>query len=137
MRLKTKITLGVLFLYFMLLLVSVLGYYYLTNLNIKSRTILEDNYESLEYNKNMLASLDALSLDRTSALQRFEHNLEQQEGNITEAGEGPATEQVRKAFERLKQDTANPAKDLQAIRQSVYVIMDLNMQAIVGKNERV
>jgi len=72
MRLKTKITLGVLFLYFMLLLVSVLGYYYLTNLNIKARTILEDNYESLEYNKNMLASLDALSLDRSSALQRFE-----------------------------------------------------------------
>jgi len=137
MRLKTKITLGVLFLYFMLLLVSVLGYYYLTSLNIKARTILEDNYESLEYNKNMLASLDALSLDRSSALQRFEHNLQQQERNITEAGEGAATEQVRLAFERLKQDTANPAKHLQAIRQSIYVIMDLNMQAIVGKNERV
>jgi len=137
MRLKTKITLGVLFLYFMLLLVSVLGYYYLTNLNIKARTILEDNYESLEYNKNMLASLDALSLDRSSALQRFEHNLQQQERNITEAGEGAATEQVRRAYERLKQDTANPAKHLQAIRQSIYVIMDLNMQAIVGKNERV
>ena len=137
MRLKTKITLGVLFLYFMLLLVSVLGYYYLTSLNIKARTILEDNYESLEYNKNMLASLDALSLDRSSALQRFEHNLQQQERNITEAGEGAATEQVRQAFERLKQDTANPAKHLQAIRQSIYVIMDLNMQAIVGKNERV
>jgi len=137
MRLKTKITLGVLFLYFMLLLVSVLGYYYLTNLNIKARTILEDNYESLEYNKNMLASLDALSLDRSSALERFEHNLQQQERNITEAGEGAATEQVRRAYERLKQDTANPAKHLQAIRQSIYVIMDLNMQAIVGKNERV
>ncbi|HEY1167132.1 MAG TPA: ATP-binding protein [Chitinophaga sp.] len=121
----------------MLLLVSVLGYYYLTNLNIKARTILEDNYESLEYNKNMLASLDALSLDRSSALQRFEHNLQQQERNITEAGEGAATEQVRRAYERLKQDTANPAKHMQAIRQSIYVIMDLNMQAIVGKNERV
>lgn len=137
MRLKTKITLGVLFLYFMLLLVSVLGYYYLTNLNVKARTILEDNYESLEYNKNMLAALDVLPLDRTSALQRFEHNLQQQERNITEAGEGPATGQVRLAFERLQQDTANPAKHLQAIRQSIYVIMDLNMQAIVGKNERV
>jgi signal transduction histidine kinase len=137
MRLKTKITLGVLFLYFMLLLVSVLGYYYLTNLDVKARTILEDNYESLEYNKNMLASLDAIPLDRTSALQRFEHNLQQQEHNITEAGEGAATEQVRKAFERLKQDTANPAKHLQAIRQSIYVIMDVNMQAIVGKNEKV
>jgi len=73
----------------------------------------------------------------SSALERFEHNLQQQERNITEAGEGAATEQVRRAYERLKQDTANPAKHLQAIRQSIYVIMDLNMQAIVGKNERV
>jgi signal transduction histidine kinase len=137
MRLKTKVTLGVLFLYFMLLLVSVLGYYYLTNLNIKARTILEDNYESLEHSKNMLTALDALPLDRNSALQRFEHNLLLQERNVTEAGEGPATEQVREAFGQLKQDTANPAKHLLAIRQSIYVIMELNMQAIVGKNERV
>ncbi len=137
MRLKTKITLGVLFLYFMLLLVSVLGYYYLTNLNAKARTILEDNYESLEFNKNMLAALDALSLDRASALQRFEHNLKAQERNVTEAGEGQATEQLRRTFEALKRDTLAPAAHLQAIRQSIYVIMDLNMQAIVGKHERV
>lgn len=137
MRIKTKITLGVLFLYFMLLLVSVLGYYYLTNLNVKARTILEDNYESLEHSKNMLTALDAIPLDRSSALQRFESNLEQQERNVTEPGEGPATERVRSAFEQLKQDTAHPSRHLQAIRQSIYVIMDLNMQAIVGKNERV
>lgn len=137
MRLKAKITLGVLFLYFMLLLVSVLGYYYLTNLNVKARTILEDNYESLEHSKNMLTALDAIPLDRASALQRFEGNLRQQEHNVTEAGEGPATEQVRLAFERLKQDTANPAMHLQSIRQSIYVIMDLNMRSIVGKNETV
>lgn len=137
MRLKAKITLGVLFLYFMLLLVSVLGYYYLTNLNVKARTILEDNYESLEHSKNMLTALDAIPLDRASALQRFEDDLRQQEHNVTEAGEGPATEQVRLAFERLKQDTANPATHLQSIRQSIYVIMDLNMRAIVGKNETV
>lgn len=137
MRLKTKITLGVLFLYFMLLLVSVLGYYYLTNLNVKARTILEDNYESLEFNKNMLSALDALPLDRNSALQRFEQNLRQQERNITEPGEGPATIQLRNAFEGLKKDTLSTARHLQAIRQSIYVIMDVNMQAIVGKNERV
>jgi signal transduction histidine kinase len=137
MRLKTKITLGVLFLYFMLLLVSVLGYYYLTNLNAKARTILEDNYESLEFNKNMLAALDALPPDRASALQRFEYNLKEQERNVTEAGEGQATEQLRRAFEALKQDTLAPAAHLRAIRQSIYVIMDLNMQAIVGKHERV
>jgi len=137
MRLKTKITLGVLFLYAMLLLVSILGYYYLTSLNAKARIILEDNYETLEYSKNMLMALDALPLARRSALQRFEQQLEKQEANVTETGEGPATEQLRGAFEQLKQDTLSSATAQQYIRQSIYVIMDLNMQAITGKNEKV
>ncbi|HEY8915873.1 MAG TPA: ATP-binding protein [Chitinophaga sp.] len=137
MRLKTKITLGVLFLYFMLLLVSVLGYYYLTNLNVKARTILQDNYESLEYSKNMLIALDALHTDRSSGLLTFEQQLHRQETNITEYGEGSATVQVRRAFERLKKDSAVSQQELQAIRKSIYVIMDTNMQAIVGKHESV
>lgn len=137
MRLKTKITLGVLFLYFMLLLVSVLGYYYLTNLNVKARTILQDNYESLEYSKNMLIALDALNTDRSSGLLTFEQQLHRQETNITEYGEGSATMQVRRAFERLKKDSAVSQQELQAIRKSIYVIMDANMQAIVGKHESV
>ena len=137
MRLKTKITLGVLFLYFMLLLVSVLGYYYLTNLNVKARTILQDNYESLEYSKNMLIALDALNADRSSGLLKFEQQLHRQETNITEYGEGSATMQVRRAFEQLKKDSAVSQQELQAIRKSIYVIMDANMQAIVGKHESV
>jgi len=137
MRLKTKITLGVLFLYFMLLLVSVLGYYYLTNLNVKARTILQDNYESLEYSKNMLIALDALNTERSSGLQTFEQQLHRQETNITEYGEGSATVQVRRAFEQLKKDSAVSQQKLQAIRKSIYVIMDANMQAIVGKHESV
>jgi len=137
MRLKTKITLGVLFLYFMLLLVSVLGYYYLTSLNVKARTILQDNYESLEYSKNMLIALDALNTDRSSGLLTFEQQLHRQETNITEYGEGSATVQVRRAFEQLKKDSAVSQQELQAIRKSIYVIMDANMQAIVGKHESV
>jgi signal transduction histidine kinase len=137
MRLKTKITLGVLFLYFMLLLVSVLGYYYLTNLNVKARTILQDNYESLEYSKNMLIALDELNTDRSSGLQKFEQQLQRQETNITEYGEGKATVLVRRAFEQLKKDSAVSQQELQAIRKSIYVIMDANMQAIVGKHEGV
>jgi len=137
MRLKAKITLGVLFLYMMLLLVSVLGYYYLKNLNGKARTILEDNYESLEFSKNMLAALDALPLDRNSALQRFEHNLNAQEKNVTETGEAVATAAVRKSFEQLEQDSVPQPATYTSIRQGIYMIMDLNMQAIVGKNEGV
>lgn len=137
MRLKTKITLGVLFLYAMLLLVSVLGYYYLKSLNNKARLILEDNYESLEYSKNMLAALDELPVNRTAALQHFSENLTKQASNLTEPGEGVATERVKRSFEQLRKDTLAGAPTIQAIRKSIYVIMDLNMLAIVGKNEGV
>lgn len=137
MRLKTKITLGVLFLYAMLLLVSVLGYYYLKNLNNKARLILEDNYESLEFSKNMLTALDELPVNRTLALQHFSENLTKQASNLTEPGEGVATERVKRSFEQLRKDTLAGAPTIQAIRKSIYVIMDLNMQAIVGKNEGV
>lgn len=133
-RLKTKITVGVLFLFAMLLLVSILGYYYLNKLNREARIILEDNYESLEYSKNMLAALDQLPSSRQQALQTIRQNLQKQEENVTEQGESKATAQVRAAYQRLLQDsTYSPA----ILRQSIYVIMDLNMQAIVGKNETV
>ncbi|PSL49453.1 PAS/PAC sensor signal transduction histidine kinase [Chitinophaga niastensis] len=134
LRLKAKITLGVLFLYIMLLVVSILGYYYLNRLNEKAKFILKDNYESLEYSKNMLVALEDLPVNRAAALQQFSVNLKKQQANVTERGEMTATTAVSHIFEQLRKDsTANIA----AIKMSIYKIMDLNMAAIVGKNELV
>ncbi|RBL93350.1 sensor histidine kinase [Chitinophaga flava] len=137
LRLKTKITLGVLFLYIMLLIVSVLGYYYLNRLTEKAKIILKDNYESLEYSKNMLVALEELPVNREHALKQFATNLKQQQTNVTERGERAATAGVEQVFNKLRQDSvANPA-DVAALKKSIYTIMDLNMNAIVGKNELV
>ncbi|MBC9911113.1 ATP-binding protein [Chitinophaga varians] len=137
LRLKTKITLGVLFLYIMLLIVSVLGYYYLNRLTDKAKIILKDNYESLEYSKNMLVALEDLPLHRAQALQQFSTNLKRQQANVTERGEYLATTNVATIFEKLQKDSiANPA-DVTTIKKGIYAIMDLNMNAIVGKNELV
>jgi signal transduction histidine kinase/HAMP domain-containing protein len=133
-RLKTKITLGVLFLYIMLLVVSILGYYYLNRLNEKAKFILKDNYESLEYSKNMLVALEDLPQHRAQAMQLFSTNLKKQEANVTERGEKRATEEVVRIFELMRKDST---ADISAIKKSIYTIMDLNMAAIVGKNEKV
>lgn len=133
-RLKTKITLGVLFLYIMLLVVSILGYYYLNRLNEKAKFILKDNYESLEYSKNMLVALEDLPQHRAQAMQLFSTNLKKQEANVTERGEKRATEEVARIFELMRKDST---ADISAIKKSIYTIMDLNMAAIVGKNEKV
>ncbi|TWF44855.1 PAS/PAC sensor signal transduction histidine kinase [Chitinophaga polysaccharea] len=133
-RLKTKITLGVLFLYIMLLVVSILGYYYLNRLNEKAKFILKDNYESLEYSKNMLVALEDLPQHRSAAMEMFSANLRKQQANVTERGEMAATAEVSRIFELLRKDST---ADISDIKKSIYTIMDLNMAAIVGKNELV
>nr|WP_262888677.1 ATP-binding protein [Chitinophaga solisilvae] len=136
-RLKTKITLGVLFLYIMLLIVSVLGYYYLNRLNQKAKVILKDNYESIEYSKDMLVALEQLPVNRTAALQLFEASLHKQEANVTERGERAATVEVSLIYDRLRKDSLSSAANVAAIKKGIFTIMDLNMSAIVGKNELV
>ncbi|SEW14538.1 HAMP domain-containing sensor histidine kinase [Chitinophaga arvensicola] len=133
-RIKTKITLGVLFLYIMLLVVSILGYYYLNRLNEKAKFILKDNYESLEYSKNMLVALEDLPAHRAAAMQTFSLNLSRQQANVTERGEKDATAAVARIFVLLQKDST---VDVSAIKKNIYTIMDLNMAAIVGKNEKV
>ena len=133
-RLKTKIALGVLFLFIMLLLVSILGFYYLNRLNEKAKFILKDNYESLEYAKNMLVALEDLPAHRAAAMNKFSVNLKKQQANVTERGELAATADVARIFVQMQKDSAT---DVRGIKKSIYTIMDLNMAAIVGKNEQV
>lgn len=123
LKLKSKIALGVLFLFGMLMIVSVLGFYYLNRVTREARAVLQDNYESVEYAKNMLRTLDAARIDTTTFLQA----LAQQEANITEQGERNATQQARKHFMEGNYVLA---------RQDLYTIMELNMAATVKKNER-
>lgn len=119
--LKSKITVGVLFLFLMLMLVSILGYYYLNRVNRDARTILQDNYESVEYAKNMLQALDAQPVNEAV----FLANLQKQQQNVTEPGEALVTARAAQHFK-----TAIPEA-----RKDLYAIMELNMRAIIRKNE--
>ena len=58
MKIKTKISLGLLFLFGMFLLIGGLGTYNLHRISQNMQGILKANFESLEFNKNMLKSLD-------------------------------------------------------------------------------
>ncbi|MGX5818015.1 ATP-binding protein [Chitinophaga lutea] len=124
LTLKTKITLGVLFLFGMLLLVGVLGYFNIDRVSRAAGAVLEDNYESVEYARNMLQALDQQPADAAG----FARNLSAQLSNVTEPGEAEATRQLEQHYR-----TGAPAATL---RQDLYRIMSLNMQAIVGKHDR-
>lgn len=136
-KLKTKVALGGLFLFALLILVGAVSYFYFNRLTEDSKEIVKDNYETLNYSRDMLRELDALGgKDSMTAFRNFEKNLESQEENITEPGEKEMTTSLRKNFDRLKQE--GMADSLPAlIRKDISDIMQVNLKAIDNKNQAV
>jgi NtrC-family two-component system sensor histidine kinase KinB len=128
--LKSKITLGVVFLFTLLLLVGGTGFFYLHKTTTEQRDILNDNYETIEYTRNMLRALDD-----SSGLPVFEQNLLKQEQNITEPGEATATATLRNHFNQLKQ-TPGTIQIRSRIREDISSIMQINLAAILEKNKK-
>ena len=132
LRLKTKLILGLGFLFIVILLFGILGIFYIQKLSTDTNNIIKNNYETLVYNNNMLKALEDLPTNKKS-ISSFEDNLKKQENNITEVGEKEATDEVRKNFEELKSNPADSSNYAQ-IRQSIQLINDLNQNAILRKN---
>jgi PAS domain S-box-containing protein len=132
MRLKAKLSIGLTFLFTVILTFGVLSIFYINRLSGDEEMILKNNYESLEYDNNMLKALEEIPQNK-NAFEVFEQNLTRQEKNITERGEKEATGLVRKNFSEL---LANPSdlSNYKEIRQSIQFINDLNYQAILKKN---
>ncbi|WP_026903881.1 sensor histidine kinase [Pedobacter glucosidilyticus] len=135
MKIKTKLRLGFSLLFIIILILGALSAYYLNKLSAEAKLVLKDNYETLEYTRLMLYELD--KSDFGSSLNNFERQLIKQESNLTEPGEQVLTAKVRHHLEQLKatKDTLNIAKHQQQIRASLNKIMDLNLKAIIFKNE--
>ncbi|MFT3934755.1 MAG: ATP-binding protein [Chitinophagaceae bacterium] len=135
MKLKTKLSLGLIFLFIIIVLFGVLGIFNINRLGRDSDMVLKNNHESLLYCNNMLKALETVKIAK-DAVPVFEDNLAKQENNITEVGEKEATTELRKDFEELK---ANPldSSNYPEIRQSIIRIQDLNELAILRKSEAV
>ncbi len=133
MKLKTKLSFGLSFLFVVILSFGILSIFYINRLSSDSQKVLKNNHESLVYCNNMLKALEDIPAKK-SAVTFFNDNLTRQENNITETGEGFATKELRKNFEELLANPSDPS-NYPEIRQSVYLINDLNQQAILRKNE--
>jgi len=131
-KLKTKIALGGVFLFALLILVGAVSFFYLNRLSEESKAIIKANYETLNYSREMLNELDSLQKNKND-LERFEKNLQLQESNITEPGEKELTTSLRKNFNILKEGTNDSLQLL--IRKDISKIMQINLQAIDKKNQ--
>ena len=132
-KLKTKVALGGVFLFALLILVGAVSFYYFNRLSDESKAIVKANYETLNYSREMLNELDSFSKN-TDGLETFEKKLQLQENNITEPGEKEITASLRKNFNVLKDKGRNDSL-LSLIRSDISHIMQINLQAIDKKNQ--
>ena len=135
LKIKSKLSLGLGFLFAVIILVGGLGAYYINRVAQESKEILKANYESIQYVKNMQKSLDTYESDSIRAKSVWEKNLRLQERNITEIGEKEATEELRFSFELLKKNGFEK-NTIVRIRKALYDITDVNLQAILRKNKQ-
>lgn len=133
MKIKTKLNLGVGLLFLIIIILSLVASFYVFSIKKDSENILKANYNTLEYSQNMLLYLDEMNADKEKAIVVFETNLIKQIANITEAGEDNATYNLKKVFNFLKKNKTDETLKSQ-IRQDIFEIMKLNMNAINQKN---
>lgn len=132
-KLKTKVALGSIFLFVLLMIVGAISVFYINRIAADSRQIVKNNYETLNYSRQMLHALDELDHD-SKMFDDFEKVLMLQENNITEPGEKELTASLRNNFSQLKR---NGNKDSLAslIRKDIAAIMQANLAAIDNKNQ--
>ncbi len=140
MKVKNKLRLGFGFLFIVVLFFGTVSIFYINEISNSAKVILKDNYETLNFAREMRTVLDENSLPLNPAsIATFNEQLVKEENNITEVGEPLAVKNLRRAFTKLQNTTAPIAEQQQAAkeaRRSLRSIEILNMQAIVHKNDQ-
>ncbi|MFQ6603870.1 ATP-binding protein [Flavobacterium sp. C3NV] len=134
MRIKTKLNLGVGLLFLMIIILSLVSGYSVFLIKADTENILKANYNTLEYSRNMILSLDETKMNTDNKLQTFKEYLQKQTQNVTEPGEKEATASLEKSFALLEKKGSNETIKTQ-IRQDIFAIMKLNLDAIKKKSD--
>ena len=146
---KSKLTLGLGFLFLIILLLSGVGGYFLYQLSRSTAATLQDNYRSVSYAQRMADALADLRDARAggaagapaagAARQTFERYLAAEQRNITEPGEGEVADSLAAGFRQFLR--ADPAADAaragyQQLRRLTARVAALNLRAIEQQSER-
>lgn len=139
MKIKTKLRLGFGFLFVVVIFFGAISLFYMNQIALSSKVILKDNYETLSYTSSMRTVLDEQALPLSgSAKTQFERFMAMEGKNVTEKGEGEAVSALHKAYEAMLLPGATVAEvhqAVRAIRSELRKIDQLNMDAIVRKND--
>ena len=136
MRLHTKITLGFLAMLGLLLGIGGYAYYTVERLGRASRSILQDNFYSVQLGQQMLRAEDALAATPADAAAQAQLRtyLVQEAGNITEIGEQRTVDSLMQTLAAYP--GATPAATLGGLRVLTHHMVSLNMSALARKNKQ-
>ncbi|HBB93573.1 MAG: hypothetical protein A2X22_02730 [Bacteroidetes bacterium GWF2_49_14] len=132
MNIKTKLNLGIGFLFTLIILLAFLSIDQINSLSTASENILKDNKETIGYTKDMLKALSEIE-ENKEALKTFEKYLSKQKSNITEIGEKELTQSLSDNFYLLKRNLSDEAV-MANLRSTLFEIMHINLNAIELKN---
>ncbi len=153
LRVKTKISAGLVFLFILIILLSITGGYSLKKLEGDVAYMLKNNYEGIGYSQNMMQALDKLDYlledtMRTSInaykeqIHIVELNLARQEKCEMGDKEKTLTKEIRKVFEEYRYIIlTSPVKRLDAhrvehrIKERLYQLKDLQMSDLRNNND--
>ncbi len=156
---RSKIFFGVLFLFAIIIALSVIGIFFTSQLAQSSKGTIVDNYRTIDYTSNMNASLDEmynlLTGSNNSAQRftsesgfykskdRFEKHLELESDNITEPGERQLVAELHTGYDlfinSILRDKSGPAindtltVNYNYVKSVINKIYSLNMKAILVK----
>ncbi|NVO32071.1 MULTISPECIES: sensor histidine kinase [Hymenobacter] len=143
MTFKTKITLGFLALLALLLALGGYAFYTVRQLDQSAKSILKNNFYSVQLGQQMFRSLDELEQrpEGVAELARFRESLTREAGNITEPGEQEVVDSLTAnlaRYERLT-DAAGAGGRGAVVRQlrgQTHRMVQLNMTTLQANNDR-
>ncbi|RSK47407.1 HAMP domain-containing protein [Hymenobacter rigui] len=141
---KARLTLGLSFLFVIILLLSGVGAYFLYQLSRSSAATLQDNYRSVAYARAMSDALSDVREARRAgpaaevvrAEAAFRRSLRAEQGNITEPGEQELADSLAASFGQYAAQAAAPAGLYQQVRGQVGRVATLNLRAIEQQSLR-
>jgi methyl-accepting chemotaxis protein len=167
MKIKEKLTLGIIFLFIEFLVIALFGAYSIYTISQQSEKIMKDNNLSIQYAENMLQTIDRINALQLTLLfnpskmkqeselaglyDTFEENLRKEAKNVTEPGERELLQSLSGEYKSYMVSVAeiHAIKNkshfyfqtllgkYHSLKSMIYRISDINMQAIMNKNENV
>ena len=118
LKIRTKVSVGILFLFAEFALIGGLSMYYISSIKYSSELMIKNNYWSVHYSENMIQAIDethtavnSIFLNKkyhydenslTVSFNKFEENLNLEDKNITEFGEKELVQSIRQDYFKYK-----------------------------------